>query len=99
MTRSISTQGRSTIERILREVTGFSLNKVRHKFHNNFFAVCEFIKVLKFVLCLECWKMYCIYSRTWIRQEAEHLLAFSTKIDGMNDDGDYAYQTIQPHLT
>ena len=35
---------------IFREVTGFSLNKVRHKFHCCFFSVCEFTKILKFVL-------------------------------------------------
>jgi len=35
---------------IFREVTGFSLNKVRHKFHCSFFSACEFTKILKFVL-------------------------------------------------
>jgi len=33
------------------------------------------------------------------KQETEHFPPSSTKTRGFNDDGDYAYWTIQPHLT
>jgi hypothetical protein len=32
------------------------------------------------------------------KQENEHLPPSSTKTCGFNNDGDYAYQTIQPHV-